>query len=83
MGVELRIDNPETVAMASELAELLGANLEDAVTQALRDRLAREREVQRRTSDIMAAAARLRAQLAQPLPGSDHSWLYDENGLPT
>ncbi len=82
MGAELRIENEEVVRLAEELAALRHVSVPDAVAIALRRQVEREREVQARTQRILAAADAVRETLVAPLPSSDHSWLYDENGLP-
>ena len=33
-------------------------------------------------AELLAIAARVRSHLIEPLPSSDHSWLYGEDGLP-
>ena len=71
--------------MASQLAELTGESLTAAVTEAVRERLERQtraRNRDERLNRVREIAADIRKQLRQPLPSSDHSWLYDENGLP-
>lgn len=82
MGAELRIESEEVVRLAEELAALRKMSVPDAVEEALRARLQREREVLERVAKIDAAGAAVRETLTHPLPSSDHSWLYDENGLP-
>ena len=82
MGAELRIEGEEVVRLAEELAALRKMSVPDAVTDALRNQIEHEREVQGRKERILAAAAAFRETLDYPYPSSDHSWLYDENGLP-
>jgi hypothetical protein len=82
MGVELKIESPEALALAAELARLTGTSVQDAVTRALRDTLRRERSAKEQTAQILAAAAKVRSHMQEPLPSSDHSWLYGEDGLP-
>ena len=53
---------------------------DDAVRLA---KAAREREVRERSDRILAIAADIRSHFKLPLPSSDHSFLYDEDGLPT
>ena len=45
------------------------------LTEASQDRAARMERVRAITADI-------RRQLRQPLPTSDHDWLFDATGLP-
>jgi len=85
METELKIEGEEASALASELADLTGESVAAAVTEALRERLQRERQVrdrQARLERVLALAAEIRQHMEHPLPSSDHSWLYDENGLP-
>ncbi|MDZ4790268.1 MAG: type II toxin-antitoxin system VapB family antitoxin [Hyphomicrobiales bacterium] len=82
----LNIKNEQAHRLATEVAELAGETLTDAVTNALRERLQRlesqnaMRKVQR-AQTIMEAARKFREQLAEPLPGHGE-FLYDERGLP-
>ena len=81
----LRIDSEEASALAAELAEVTGENLDSAVTTAIRERLERERQTRDRgvrLRRVLALAAEIRENMEHPLPSSDHSWLYDEDGLP-
>lgn len=78
----LTIESDEAAGLASELAGLKGSSVESAVTQALRDALERERTAKARFDRIMAIAAEVRSHMTEPLPTSDHSWLYGDDGLP-
>ncbi len=85
MGVQLNIKNAEAYRLASELASLTGESLTAAVTAALRERLERERrerDIETRLAKLREITADIRRHMATPLPGSDHSWLYDERGVP-
>ena len=82
MGAELRIEGPEAATLASELAELTGTSVQDAVTQALRDGVAHERSIKKRAAGITGVAAEIRSHMSKQLPMSDHSWLYGDDGLP-
>jgi antitoxin VapB len=85
MGTQLNIKNAEAHRFAVELSDLTGESLTEAVTAALRERLLRERarrERIARADRLMAIAADFRAHMPPPLPSSDHSDLYDEDGLP-
>jgi antitoxin VapB len=81
----LNIRNSETERLAETLAQLTGETKTEAVTQALRDRLARLRRerIRRRLADeldeIATHCARLPV-LDSRLP--DEILGYDENGLP-
>lgn len=84
MGTQLNIKSEDAYRLASELAELTGENLTTAVTEALRERLERERkarDVEDRVARVMAIARDIRARLPASVT-SDHSWLYDEDGMP-
>jgi antitoxin VapB len=93
MGAQLKIDSDETYGLAAELASLRGESIESVVTTALRDALKRDRaarkcaETQRRDEieyqELREIVDDIHRHLRHPLPGSDHSWLYDdETGLP-
>jgi antitoxin VapB len=81
----LNIRNSETEKLAEALAKLTGETKTQAVTQALRDRLARVRRerARRRLADELDAIARHCASLpvldARP---ADEIIGYDERGLP-
>lgn len=83
MDAQLIVDD-ETYRAAERLAALTGQSLPAAVAKALRAELERE-EMERRAeaeAERMRAAGRdIRAHLREPI-SSDHSWLYDEDGLP-
>lgn len=72
----------QTALLAEELAALTGLSVADAVAKAITDQLAREREAKARFNRIMAVAAEIRSHMQHPLPSSDHSWIYGEDGLP-
>ncbi len=83
---QLNIKDEAVIAEAKELAALLGTSATGAVREAVRDRLTREKagrdEARRRKiADIMAIAEEA-SKLVPPGVTSDHSDLYDENGLP-
>jgi antitoxin VapB len=81
----LNIRNPETEKLAEVLSKLTGETKTEAVTQALRDRLARLRRerAQRRLADELDQIALHCARL--PVRDSrtpDEILGYDEHGLP-
>ena len=82
----LTIDRDDLVALAHELAELRRETVPNALSHALRAAVERERTQQaardRREQESRKILARIHALLPDPRPSSDHSWLYDENGLP-
>lgn len=82
---QLNIKSEDAYRLASELAALTGESLTTAVTSALRQRLEREqaaRDRDARIARVRAITADIRRNMRQPLPSSDHDWLYDANGLP-
>ena len=84
--MSLNIKNEEAHKMAAELAEIRGVSMTAVVVEALR----KELEAARRNRDADAKAAEMIAWVKRINKGrrrdddltSDHSWLYDENGLP-
>ena len=81
----LHIESDEAYALASELAGLTGQSMVAAVIEALRAKLdteRRRRDVDERVRQALEIAARIRAHMDHPLPTSDLSDLYDEDGLP-
>ena len=88
MGAQLNIKSDEAYELASRLSKLTGESLTEAVTGALRRRVAeeeRERDLERRKAEIRALAAEIRAELTRDGEPLDLStdFLYDEKtGLP-
>ena len=81
----LNIRNPETERLAEALAKLTGETKTEAVTRALRDRLARLRRERshRRLADELDDIARHCARLPVRDGRAPEEILgYDENGLP-
>ncbi len=90
---QLNIKSAKADELVSRLVALTGENKTQAIVAALEERLARvEREQgatpprradhEERLRKIMAAAAEISAMIPPHLRNSDHSDLYDENGLP-
>ncbi|MBC8049285.1 MAG: type II toxin-antitoxin system VapB family antitoxin [Chitinophagales bacterium] len=82
----LNIKNEEAHRLETEVAELAGETLTQAVTTALRDRLAHlkqhhEQRKMQRTLAIMDAAREVRRHLTGPIPDPGEE-LYDEHSLP-
>jgi len=80
----LNIKDPEAHELARKLAEQTGETMTHAVTQALRERLARvsrARKPETATDDLLAIGRRCAATLkGKPV---DHGTLiYDDRGLP-
>jgi antitoxin VapB len=80
------ISDAETCLMARDLARLTGETIAEAITVALRERLARlrrERSVDERLQQMRAISKRCASQLRAGPPSVDHGdLLYDEHGLP-
>jgi antitoxin VapB len=81
--VGLHVADPEADRLARQLAEHTGETVEQAVVQALRDRLAKQEEIARKLEALRGIQRRVAA-----LPVLDHRTAdeilgYDENGLPT
>lgn len=80
----LNIKNPETHALAAELAHRLGVSLTEAVTLSLRAQLAKVPGAAEagRAEEMAAIARRMAARIgAAGLPDPD-DLLYDARGLP-
>jgi antitoxin VapB len=85
MGGALNIKNAETVELARRLAAETGESVTEAVTQALRERLAAvsTRPDARRLKARVARIQALVASLPDLNTGSDDEILgYDDHGLP-
>ena len=80
------ISDEETCRLAGELARLTGETITDAITVALRERLAsvrRERSVDARLRAMRAISERCARQLRDGPSAVEHGdFLYDEHGLP-
>lgn len=85
MGHQLNLKSDEAYRLASELAALKGESLTEAVTVALRERLARESKAasrEARLARIREHAAAIRAHVAPGTTWESDKDLYDEDGLP-
>jgi antitoxin VapB len=84
--VQLNIKNPEAHRLAQELASLRGVSMTKAVTEAIRERL--DREKQRRkgkplSAELLEIGRRCAAHVRGPLKSRDHArLLYGSKGLP-
>lgn len=81
----LNIRNPEAERLAAELARHTGETKTEAVAQALRERLARVRRDQAKSSlvdELEAIAAQCAALPVLDARGADEILGYDERGLP-
>jgi hypothetical protein len=79
------LDNPKVDALATELAAITGESTTDAVITALEQRLSRERfrsRIKRINAEEILEFADQFADESDPVVTSDHSWMYDEFGLP-
>lgn len=80
----LNIKDPEAHKLARELAEQTGETMTRAVTEALRERLARVSRARRADSmakDLLAIGRRCAANV-KGSPVDHATLLYDEHGLP-
>jgi antitoxin VapB len=84
--MSLNIKSTEAHRLARELAQLSGVSLTHAVTEALREKL--DREKHRRgdkplSTELLEIGKRCAAHIKQPVKSSDHAdMLYDGHGLP-
>lgn len=82
----LNIKNEETCRLAGDLARLTGETMTDAITLALRERLAREerrRDLDARVEELLGIGRRCAASLQRGPSAIDHGdLLYDAHGLP-
>jgi antitoxin VapB len=82
--MSLNIKNPEAHDLAVELARLTGESMTKAVTEAIRERLKREKG--RRDEDKLFAELMEIAEQCAAYPRRDdqslEEFLYDERGLP-
>ena len=80
--MSLNIKNPATYKLAQELATVTGETMTHAVTEALRERLARvRRRPAARAAELLDIGKRCASTLkGKPVPHGD--LLYDERGLP-
>ena len=84
-AIGLNIKNGETCRLIHQLAELTGESMTAAVTEAVRERLARlSRKPEQNLADRLLAIGRdCAARLGEDYRTLDHdALLYDENGLP-
>jgi len=82
--MSLNVKSPEAHKLAQAVAKETGETLTEAVTVALRERLARLRKArkqQKLVEEILAISDRFVKQMKGPLIDHD-TFLYDENGLP-
>lgn len=87
---QLNIRSDEAAALASDLSRRLGSTTTDVVVRALRI-LSQQTEplgadgrtdAQRKRYEALRQAAREASEAKPDDLTSDHSWLYDESGVP-
>jgi len=86
----LNITNEVVYRNAKRLAELTGVSMVEAVGEAVAHRLAeiepqpiaKEMDIEERRAALNRIAQEMAAELRASGASSDHSFLYDENGLP-
>ncbi len=82
MGTQLNIKSDEAYALASELADLTGVSLTQAVLDALKNRK-RELSKAEKVSSIMKYCRETANMMsAETLALDIDTYLYDKNGLP-
>jgi antitoxin VapB len=82
----LNIKNPEAHRLARELAALTGESMETAITEALREHLARVRRERQAplAAHLLAIGKDCAAHLKEPSRSIDHGdSLYGADGLPS
>ena len=82
--MSLNIKDPEAHKLAQELAKATGETMTEAVTVALKERIARIRRSRKAdaiAAELLAIGKRCAEQL-QGLPMDHGSLLYDDKGLP-
>jgi hypothetical protein len=85
MDAVLIVESDEARHLADDLTRLTGEDTTTVVVRALRERLQREKEdrdLEECLRKLREITAEIRRYMAEPKITSDHSWLYDEHGLP-
>ena len=82
--MSLNIKNPEAHRLAAELARVTGKSMTQAVTDALRQQLARETQApESRAERLLEIGRDCAVRLQEPYRSVDHGdLLYDDKGLP-
>jgi antitoxin VapB len=82
----LSIKNNEAERLIRELAKARNQSITKAVTEAVRNELAREAKPRKDPEAIIAAVRKIQAEVAKlPVLMTDEevdAWMYDENGIP-
>jgi antitoxin VapB len=79
---QLNIKDEALIADAKRLAEQMGTTVTAALRAAVEEKLARREAEREAKFQAIMAIAREASKLVPPGVTSDHSDLYDENGLP-
>ena len=79
---QLNIKDEALIADAKRLAEQMGTTVTAALRAAVEEKLARREAEREAKFQAIMAIAREASKLVPPGITSDHSDLYDENGLP-
>ena len=79
----LQIDNPEVDRLAAELADLTGEPIDQAVVEALREQLEKQKKIARELAAIHEIQRRFASLPVLDDRTDDEIIGYDENGLPT
>jgi antitoxin VapB len=78
----LNVKNPEAHRLAQQLADLTGESMATAVTEALRERLARLKR-EGLSNRLMEIGRDFASRMSEETKSIDHGeLLFDENGLP-
>jgi len=81
--MSLNIKNKEAHALAAEIARATGESLTEAVTTALRERLARIEAPDALALELLEIGRDCAARLKEPWRSADHAdLLYDDKGPP-
>jgi antitoxin VapB len=81
----LNVNSPEAQELAAALAQLRNVSVDQAVTDAMREELERQKKRRARASkeELLAIADRIAARIGSGQPSAEAvDELYDENGLP-
>ncbi len=81
--MSLNIKNEEAHALAAQIAKATGESLTEAVTIALRERLARIEAPDALAEELLELGRDCAQRLKEPWRNANHAdLLYDEKGLP-
>lgn len=81
--MNLNIESDEAYRLASDLVNLTGESITQAITEAIRERLLRIQQANILAVDLLAIGRDCASRLKEPYRSADHGdLLYDERGLP-